>query len=82
MNNALTRSNRKLTSLYKKSGKAVDVVSRTVDNLNSINEEITVTTGEIDEHIKQLNVTRTRMNETFKKNGKVIENFKRLLEID
>ena len=69
-----------LQSLQSESTNAIDMVTTTINRLSSINEQIDVTIGEIEEAKSQLQNTEDDLNKTKSHNAKIIDKFKTLIE--
>lgn len=61
---------------------AVSVVTGTIDNLNQLGEDIDKTIQEIEDYQRNLEETKTGLEEARQKNSRVIKNFKALLAED
>lgn len=72
----------RLSSLAKQSLDAVTMVSRTIESLQGVNNEISSAIEEIATYQARLDETKDGLVTTQSKNGKIISNFKVLLEID
>ena len=70
-----------LKRLSNQSVAALDLVTSTINNLNTINEEIDVKVSEIKEANAQLQSTEDDLMSTRNHNSKVIEKFKSLIEV-
>jgi peptidoglycan hydrolase CwlO-like protein len=78
----LAEKKAKLSELNKKSTDAVDLVSKTINHLQSVNNDITLTVKEIEDHQSELEETKVGLRDTMSRNSKVITNFKTLLAVD
>jgi hypothetical protein len=70
-----------LNKLQKDSGRALNVVNSTIEGLALINSKIDNTLEEIQEAKDQLQSTANDLLATKNHNGKVIDNFKKLIEV-
>ena len=70
-----------LTMLANKSMAALDLVTSTINNLSTINEEIDVKVSEIEEAKEKLQNTENDLKSTKERNAKVISKFKALIEV-
>lgn len=68
-----------LASLQQESNHAISMVKMTIENLESVNEDIKKTREEIDTYMSRLTATRDGLSDTFAKNEKIMQNFKSLL---
>lgn len=71
-----------LNELVSQSDLALRVVLSTIDDLDTINQNIDSTITEIDTYLKQLSDTRKNLFITKDKNQKVMQNFSKLLCLD
>lgn len=71
---------KKLEELRSKSASALDLVTTTISNLATVNEEIDVVISEIGEAKQKLANTEVELNNTKDRNGKIISKFKSLIE--
>lgn len=70
-----------LARLNNQSNNALNLVYSTINNLNTINEQIDVRVSEIEEAKAQLQNTEDDLRNTKERNAKVIEKFKALIEV-
>ena len=71
-----------LADLSQQANSAVDLVSRTINSLGLINQEIEDTVAEIESYTKELEGTRDALEKQRKNNTAVIANFSKLLEVE
>ena len=71
---------KRLGDLQNRSTSALDVVTRTINNLTIINEEIDVVMSEIDTAKQQLSSTESDLVSTKDHNTKIIAKFRSLIE--
>ena len=71
-----------LADLSQQSNSAVDLVSRTINSLGLINQEIEDTVAEIESYTKELEGTRDALEKQRKNNTALIANFSKLLEVE
>ena len=69
-----------LQTLQSESTNAIDMVTTTINRLSSVNEQIDVTIGEIEEAKSRLQCTEDDLNKTKEHNAKIINKFKALIE--
>ena len=69
-----------LDTLKSKSSKALDVVTSTIDQLTSINEDIEVTIHEIKDAKERLGETENELIATYSHNTAIINKFKALID--
>ena len=67
--------------LARQASEAVDIVTRTMDELEGINQQIDSALDEIDAYSKELAATRASMSQQRKNNTAIIANFAKLLDI-
>lgn len=79
-NDFLQAKTRQLGRLRKKSGKALDMVTRTIDGLQEANERIAATMVEIEDYREMLAAKQTELDGVMQKNSRIVENFKALIE--
>lgn len=72
--------NRQLSRLRKKSGKALDMVTRTIDGLQAANDQIASTMAEIEDYREMLAAKQTELDGVMQKNSRIVANFKALIE--
>ena len=70
-----------LVRLQSKSNQALDIVTSTINNLTTVNDEIDSTIAEISELQTQLQTVQNDLNSTKDRNSKVVEKFKSLIEV-
>lgn len=75
------QNQRHLENLRKRSTKALNVVTSTINKLSDINEQIDGTVKEIKETKDQLQATEDELLTTKDNNAKIIEKFKNLIEV-
>lgn len=68
--------------LTRRADTAVNVVTRTIEDLVSVNSEIDTAMQEIDAYMENLEKTRNEMAERRKANSTVITNFSKLINTD
>lgn len=73
---------KRLSQLQAKSSVALDLVTRTIEDLKHTNEEIAQEQDRIAEVISVLNTQRTDLLGLRDKNTRIIDNFTRLIEGD
>lgn len=73
---------KRLSQLQAKSSVALDLVTRTIEDLKHTNEEIAQEQDRIAEVISVLNTQRTDLLGLRDKNARIIDNFTRLIEGD
>lgn len=78
----LAEKNSKLNELKIQAEAAVDVVTKTISNLELINQELDDTINDIDNYVAQLTETRKSMDKNRKYNTAIIANFSKLLEVE
>lgn len=71
-----------LADLSQQANSAVDLVSRTINSLGLINQEIEDTVAEIESYTKELEGTRDALEKQRKNNTALIANFSKLLEVE
>ena len=71
-----------LADLSQQANSAVDLVSRTINSLGLINQEIEDTVAEIASYTKELEGTRDALEKQRKNNTALIANFSKLLEVE
>ena len=75
-----TQKKKQLTALHKKADSALNVVTSTIRNLNTINEKIDAEVKEIETIEAELNATKSDMMADRERNNKIINKFTQLLE--
>lgn len=78
--NIIEEKQKVLQSLQCQSARAIDIVTATIDHLSSVNEQIDVTIGEIEEVKSRLQCTEDDLSKTKEHNAKIINKFKALIE--
>ena len=78
----LEQKQTELRQLQSKSNRALDIVTSTINQLATTNEEIDVKISEIEEYERQFKDTREALEKTRKHNAKVSAKFKALIEED
>lgn len=68
-----------LQKLNLESDNALDVVTRTIDRLDSINTQIVTVVNEIEDAEQRLNDTKAGLNQTKERNLKIMQRFKELI---
>lgn len=81
-NNILKRKQGRLRHCLKKFDGAVQLVTKTIDSLERINQNIADEVIEIESYQKDLELTRIGLDDARAKNNRVIANFKQLLSVD
>lgn len=71
---------RRLGELQNRSENALDMVTKTINNLTTINEEIDVVMSEVNEAKQALSSTENNLVSTKEHNTKIIAKFKSLIE--
>ena len=71
-----------LADLSQQANSAVDLVSRTINSLGLINQEIEDTVAELESYTKELEGTRDALEKQRKNNTALIANFSKLLEVE
>lgn len=66
--------------LARQASEAVDIVTRTMNELEGINQQIDSALDEIDAYSKELAATRASMSQQRKNNTAIIANFAKLLD--
>lgn len=75
----LQEKEKRLAELASKSASAIQLVQATIDNLQTVNSDISGTMDEIDTYVERLNNTRNSLGFTYAKNEKIMQNFAKLL---
>lgn len=68
--------------LARKANEAVDLVTRTISNLESINKQLDSGMAEIDAYTKELTETRANLSKQRNNNAVIISNFSKLLSVE
>lgn len=76
----LQQKQKELADCQKRFGAAISIVTSTVQNLSQINEQIKTKVEEIEEYQSQLNTTKAGLEDTKRKNERIIKNFNALLD--
>lgn len=76
----LQQKQKELAECQKMFGAAISIVTSTVQNLNQINDQIKTKVEEIEEYQNQLNTTKAGLEDTKRKNERIIKNFNALLD--
>ena len=71
----------KLQKLTAKADNAINLVTRTINDLDNTNQEIDATVVEIDDYIAKLSTTRDSLARNRRYNNAIISNFSKLLEV-
>lgn len=69
-----------LIALNEESGRAIDLVTSTINNLMGVNEKIDKAITEIAEAKNRLNSTETELSDRRLRNAKIVANFQKILE--
>jgi len=77
----LQEKQNEITRLTRQANEAVDLVSRTINSLEDINQQIDSAISEIDAYSQGLAVTRASMSKERDNNAAIIANFSKLLNI-
>lgn len=80
--NIVERSQKALDILSKKSAKALDLVTATINSLDEINAEIQATMDDIARHRNELQQTETALAGTRETNERIANRFRSLIEAD
>ena len=78
--NLIEEQQKVLQSLQSQSANAIDMVTITINQLSSVNEQIDVTIGEIEDAKSKLQHTEDDLSKTKEYNAKIINKFKTLIE--
>lgn len=68
--------------LARQANEAVDLVTRTISNLESINKQLDSDMAEIDAYAKELTATRANLFKQRNNNAIIISNFSKLLGVE
>lgn len=68
--------------LSRQANEAVDLVTRTISNLEDINRQLDSSMAEIGAYIKELSATRANLYKQRNNNATIITNFSKLLEME
>lgn len=79
-NDFLHAKTRQLGRLRRKSGRALDMVNRTIDELQNANERIADTMAEIEDYREMLAAKQTELDGVMQKNSHIVSNFKALID--
>lgn len=69
-----------LIALNEESGRAIDLVTSTINNLMEVNKKIDKAITEISEAKNRLNSTEAELSERRSRNAKIVVNFQKILE--
>ena len=78
--NVIEQQQSKLEALKQKSADALDIVTSTINNLDSINAEIGTVINEIVQYKSELSNTETELQQVKENNLKVSNKFRSLIE--
>jgi len=78
----LQEKQNEVARLSREANAAVELVTRTMDNLEDINQQIDNAISEIDSYTKELAATRAAMTKQRSANTAIIANFAKLLDTD
>ena len=78
----LQQKQKELAECQEQCGAAISIVTSTIRNLNQINEQIDTKVKEIEEYQNQLDTTKSGLEDTKKKNERIIKNFNALLDVN
>ena len=76
----ITLKQQQLIKLNEESGRAIDLVTSTINNLESVNKKIDSQIEEINKLVENLSSTEGGLNQTRLNNTKIIEKFRNLIE--
>lgn len=76
----ITLKQQQLIKLNEESGRAIDLVTSTINNLESVNKKIDSQIEEINKLVETLSSTENGLNQTRLNNTKIIEKFRNLIE--
>lgn len=79
-NDFLQSKNRQIGRLRKKSSKAIDMVTRTIDGLQDANNQIAAAMAEIEDYRETLAAKQTELDGVMQKNSRIVANFQALIE--
>ncbi len=79
-NDFLQSKSRQIGRLRKKSSKALDMVTRTIDGLKDANDQIAAAMAEIEEYRETLAAKQAEMDGVMQKNSRIVANFQALIE--
>lgn len=77
----ITTKQEELIALTEESSRAIDLVTSTINNLNSVNDKIDKTMTEILEAKKRLENTESELSDRRMRNAKIIANFQQMLGV-
>lgn len=77
----LQQKQKELADCQKQFSAAISIVTSMVQKLTHINEEIQAKVQEIEEYQSQLNTTKVGLEDTQKKNERIIKNFNALINV-
>lgn len=69
-----------LIALNEESGRAIDLVTSTINNLMGVNEKIDKAIAEISDAKKKLDNTENELSDRRLHNAKIVANFQKILE--
>lgn len=78
----LQEKQEEVNQLAEEAGQAVDLVNRTINQLEVINQQLDGGMLEIDEYVQSLTAARAAMSKQRSNNAAIIANFSKLLETD
>lgn len=76
----LMEKQNEVARLARQANEAVDLVTRTINDLEGINQQIDSALSEIDAHAQDLATTRAAMSKQRSNNTAIISNFAKLLD--
>lgn len=76
----LMEKQNEVARLARQANEAVDLVTRTINDLEGINQQIDGALSEIDAYAQELSVTRAAMSKQRSNNTTIISNFAKLLD--
>ena len=77
----LQQKQKELADCQKQFGAAISLVTAVVQGLDQINQQIVTKVQEIEEYQSQLTITKVGLEDTQKKNERIIKNFNTLLDV-
>lgn len=78
----LTEKQNEVSRLARQANEAVDLVTRTINDLEGINQQIDSALSEIDAYAQNLAATRAAMSKQRSSNTAIIANFSKLLGVE
>lgn len=78
----LEQQDKRVQMLQEESVRAVDVVEAMFGSLQRVNDSIAKQREEIDTYVGRLSQAKGNLDETFRRNEKIMGNIKKLLEAD